>query len=280
MTASPLYQKSRSHSDEYESLPQHRDDVSNGLSQHQTYSHGKRSRLTVARAVVLICIGSMLLALVHIHYTNLYRHERESTVANTKSSTIATPESSNDMNESPKEKVDTPPVVTKPETTTQTTTTATSATTTTTTTPTTITTNTNKNKGAPATVEDALTTTVRFDNGTFVKTFMPEFFKDATKARKGLGSFLDTLEHRTWWNSDAEEAALQPGTPITNAFFSYLPMGGGNNQFTSLQRAALLAKDLGRTLIIPPIAPSSHIKVRDLTKKDEEGYENRSVASS
>ncbi|GJJ78658.1 hypothetical protein EMPS_11017 [Entomortierella parvispora] len=256
MTASsPLFQKSRTHSDEYESLPQHRDDVSNGLSQHHPHSHSKRSRLTVARAVVLICIGSMLLALVHIHYTNLFRHERESAAAAvaaaTESSMKTTPGNSNDLNDSHEEKVDTPPVVTKPETTKNNTTNIPTP-------------PKNINKDTPTTpttTDNALTTTVRYDNGTYVKSFKPAFFQDATEARKELGSFLETLEHRTWWNSDSKEPALQPGTPPTNTFFSYLPMGGGNNQFTSLQKAALLAKDLGRTLIIPPIAPSSHIKL-------------------
>lgn len=192
----------------------------------------------MARTIVLICIGSMLLALVHIHYTNLFRQERESAKPST---TITT---GDDKNESSKENVNIP---TKPDTTTTPPTPPTTP-------PPPKTENNNDN---------ALTTTIRHENGTYTKTFKPEFFKDATKARKALGSFLETLEHRTWWNSDSKEAALQPGTPITNAFFSYLPMGGGNNQFTSLQRAALLAKDLGRTLIIPPIAPSSHIKVKE-----------------
>ncbi|KAG0028630.1 hypothetical protein BGZ81_004562 [Podila clonocystis] len=44
------------------------------------------------------------------------------------------------------------------------------------------------------------------------------------------------------------------------SYFTYLPLGGRNNQFTALQKAALLAKDLGRTLLLPPISPNQHVQ--------------------
>ncbi|KAG0056152.1 hypothetical protein BGZ83_006247 [Gryganskiella cystojenkinii] len=275
--SSPLLhqQKSRSHSDEYESLPQHREGT------HSSHPQKRNSRLTVARAVVLICIAFMLLAMVHIHYTNVFRQEREAAAnlhnndnsikTEKEPSTVTTPTpptSESDNNQVDPKKVGTPPppvLDTKPET------------------PTSTTTNTDDKPSTdndnnkqpqrqpekPITIDNALTTTLRYENGTHTKTFKSEFFKNPVEARKEMGSFLTTLKDRTWWSKDDSEqknnagtsSGSPHGTPITNAFFSYLPMGGGNNQFTSLQKAALLAKDLGRTLVIPPIAPSSHIKL-------------------
>ncbi|KAF9921961.1 hypothetical protein FBU30_007988 [Linnemannia zychae] len=106
-----------------------------------------------------------------------------------------------------------------------------------------------------------MATTYTYSNGTRIKEFKPAFFQSAKAAREEMGSFLKTLETRSWWPAPHHEEVASRGLPATDKFFSYLPMGGGNNQFTSLQRAALLAKDLQRTLIIPPISPNSHIKV-------------------
>ncbi|KAF9194923.1 hypothetical protein BGZ50_005556 [Haplosporangium sp. Z 11] len=105
--------------------------------------------------------------------------------------------------------------------------------------------------------ETDLTSTIRYQNGSISKVFKPAFYKNPSAARQELGSFLETLSTRSWQQGQVQGV----GVPVTNSFFSYLPMGGGNNQFTSLQKAALLAKDLNRTLVIPPISPNSHIKV-------------------
>lgn len=119
--------------------------------------------------------------------------------------------------------------------------------------------------------ETQLATTVRYKNGTFSKTFKPEFYQNSKAARKEMGSFLETLATRSWLGqntrpsedaSEEEQDDRRDAVMQQQTFLSYLPMGGGNNQFSSLQKAALLAKDLKRTLIIPPISPSSHIKVR------------------
>ncbi|KAF9975062.1 hypothetical protein BGZ65_008441 [Modicella reniformis] len=127
--------------------------------------------------------------------------------------------------------------------------------------------------------EDIITTTTtelvtvtQYANGTRNKEFKAKFFKNPFGARKEMGSFMETLAKRTWWvnsqtaqahHDDGDDDGDDEGVPMapTDAFFAYLPMGGSNNQFSSLQKAALLAKDLKRTLIIPPISPNSHIKV-------------------
>ncbi|KAF8956673.1 hypothetical protein BGZ46_002336 [Entomortierella lignicola] len=103
-------------------------------------------------------------------------------------------------------------------------------------------------KPETVTVETSYSKTTTYINGTVTKEFKPAFYNHPVAARKELGSFLDTLAERH--------------NPVpSKGYFSYLPMGGGNNQFTSLEKAAILAKDLNRTLIIPPISPSSHIKL-------------------
>ncbi|KAF9917654.1 hypothetical protein FBU30_000635 [Linnemannia zychae] len=129
-----------------------------------------------------------------------------------------------------------------------------------------------------------LTTTYRFENGTETRLFKPNFFKDGVAAKKELGSFMETLTTRSWIvhqpkntentetteggeshhdnNDQEEEDDNHDQNAVPGRFFAYLPMGGGNNQFTSLQKAALLAKDLKRTLLLPPISPNSHIKAR------------------
>ncbi|KAG0374973.1 hypothetical protein BGX24_009697, partial [Mortierella sp. AD032] len=123
-----------------------------------------------------------------------------------------------------------------------------------------------------------LTTTYRYENGTETRVFKPSFFKNGLAAQKELGSFLQTLGTRSWVvhqpehktqedtpgeeheNDDQEEDDNHDQNAVPGRYFTYLPMGGGNNQFTSLQKAALLAKDLKRTLVLPPISPNSHIK--------------------
>ncbi|KAF9124856.1 hypothetical protein BGW39_007852 [Mortierella sp. 14UC] len=126
-----------------------------------------------------------------------------------------------------------------------------------------------------------LTTTYRYENGTESRVFKPNFFKNGLAAKKELGSFLQTLATRSWVvhqpehsnsnqheeetpeheNDDQEEDDNNHDqNAVPGRYFAYLPMGGGNNQFTSLEKAALLAKDLKRTLILPPISPNSHIR--------------------
>ncbi|KAF9117042.1 hypothetical protein BGX27_005592 [Mortierella sp. AM989] len=180
-----------------------------GSSQHQRQQsndspiitmHGsamKKSRITLARAILMICTASMMMALLHIHYTSFYNRDIDSYNL---AAEIEIPYSKK------------------------------------------------------VTVETQFSTTDSYSNGTISKEFKPAFYKDSKAARKDMGSFLDTLAERASKNHNQE-------TTPSNGYFSYLPMGGGNNQFTSLEKAALLAKDLNRTLIIPPISPSSHIKI-------------------
>ncbi|KAG0297379.1 hypothetical protein BGZ96_006758 [Linnemannia gamsii] len=177
----------------------------------------KQSRLTLARTMLLICISFMLMALVHIHYTNNIHRNNEDEHA---SGRTADPSYTNGNN----------PHKIEP-------------------------------SSSFTTVDTTLTTTYTYSNGTRIKEFKPAFFQAAKPAQEEMGSFLKTLETRSWWPAPHREEVANRSLPVTNRFFSYLPMGGGNNQFTSLQRAALLAKDLDRTLIIPPISPNSHIKV-------------------
>lgn len=186
----------------------------------------KQSRLTLARSMLLICISFMLMALVHIQYTNnIYRHKEEEyanseQTVNHSNEPIYTNGGHDDNNPAP-----------------------------------------HKIEPSFTTYDTTLATTYTYSNGTRTKEFKPAFYQSAALAQEEMGSFLKTLETRTWWPAPHREEVAARGLPATNKFFSYLPMGGGNNQFTSLQRAALLAKDLGRTLIIPPISPNSHIKV-------------------
>ncbi|KAF9354201.1 hypothetical protein BGX26_007979 [Mortierella sp. AD094] len=203
----------------------------------------KKSHITLARAILMICIASMMLALLHIHYISFYN--REQAVANNdaiENSDIQhpiydnniqpsdpdsepeninlptpTPTSTSTSTPTPQPKTDIPPASPKPEI---------------------------------ITAETKLSFTTSYINGTVTKEFKPAFYKDPQGARDEMGSFLDTL---------AERHSRE--TIVSKGFFSYLPMGGGNNQFSSLEKAALLAKDLNRTLVIPPISPSSHIKL-------------------
>ncbi|KAI8605422.1 hypothetical protein EDD21DRAFT_144649 [Dissophora ornata] len=260
MSTAPLLQQ-KSHSQILPQFSQHRhhrslstsSDTSNAPSSTSTM---KKSHLALARIVLVICISSVLMVLVHIHYTKVYRQARGETVTHDGSNINNDNDpffSDNTQTKQPEHEFLPPyepysPAVpeTKPET------------------------------EAPApppmepkftVTETQLTTTTRYSNGTMKKVFKPEFYTDAKAAQKEMGSFLDTLAKRAWWthNPDSiegETTTIEHGTPPTDVFFAYLPMGGGNNQFTSLQKAALLAKDLKRTLLIPPISPNSHIKVK------------------
>ncbi|KAF9910851.1 hypothetical protein EC991_005314 [Linnemannia zychae] len=179
----------------------------------------KQSRLTLARTMLLICISFMLMALVHIHYTNnIYRINGDD--GSSSSSSERTSYSDNSNTPAP-----------------------------------------HRIESSFTTAETTLSATYTYSNGTRIKEFKPAFYQSALPAKEEMGSFLKTLETRSWWPSPHREEVEARALPATDRFFSYLPMGGGNNQFTSLQRAALLAKDLKRTLIIPPISPNSHIKV-------------------
>ncbi|KAF8927586.1 hypothetical protein BGZ58_010294 [Dissophora ornata] len=132
------------------------------------------------------------------------------------------------------------------------------------------------------TLDDKLTTTIRYENGTQLKIFKSAFFHSADAAKKEMGSFFETLATRSWLireptdpeydndnndkqNEDEEEEDddrdQKNKAKVPGRYFTYFPMGGGNNQFTSLEKAAILAKDLNRTLLLPPISPNSHIKV-------------------
>ncbi|KAF9371094.1 hypothetical protein CPC16_003299, partial [Podila verticillata] len=127
--------------------------------------------------------------------------------------------------------------------------------------------------------ETDLTRTVQYDDGVQHKIFKDQFFKHPEAAKQEMGSFLDRLATRSWWNvvptgsqSDDEEQGddgeeggddedhLSLMAKAPGRFFTYLPLGGGNNQFTALQKAALLAKDMNRTLLLPPISPNQHVK--------------------
>ncbi|KAG0360145.1 hypothetical protein BG005_011376 [Podila minutissima] len=123
--------------------------------------------------------------------------------------------------------------------------------------------------------ETELTRTVQYPNGVQHKIFKDQFYQNPEAAKREMGSFLDRLATRSWWNivpidsgsqnieSDEDEDEEEDHRTLANApgrYFTYLPLGGGNNQFTALQKAALLAKDLGRTLLLPPISPNQHVK--------------------
>ncbi|KAG0096571.1 hypothetical protein BGZ93_004332 [Podila epicladia] len=123
--------------------------------------------------------------------------------------------------------------------------------------------------------ETELTRTVQYPNGVQHKIFKDQFYKNPEAAKREMGSFFDTLATRSWWNivpndsesqsseDDDEDEEEDHQTLLAKApgrYFTYLPLGGGNNQFIALQKAALLAKDMGRTLLLPPISPNQHVK--------------------
>ncbi|KAG0082867.1 hypothetical protein BGZ93_002163, partial [Podila epicladia] len=230
----------------------------------------KRSRVTMARTVFLMCITFAAMALAHMHFANTLRHERDvererqlqqqhdeyiarnqpiaqttnsTTIQNNDPTTTNNGTNNNNNNNNNNTKTE-------------------------------------REKITDFTVlqNTDLTTTVRYINGTVLKTFKPAFYQDKNKAKKEMGSFMQTLASRSWSKTtvvsssstessseqdDEEEdddADAAQGLQPSDTFLAYLPMGGGNNQFTTLQKAALLAKDLNRTLLLPPVSPSSHIK--------------------
>ncbi|KAG0205221.1 hypothetical protein BGX28_003158 [Mortierella sp. GBA30] len=233
----------------------------------------KKSHISLARVTLLVCTTFMIMGLAHIHYTNVYRQAHAGSDNNNQvphDNNEAYPHFSNPPNPLTGTPPSVPHVPTVP--------------------PTPSPPSNSQPPSTPSTesiiskTETSLTTTIRFRNGTLSKDFKPAFYKDPKAARREMGSFLETLATRSWWvqnksladvaagnNGDAAEGEeeqddhrdeeVQRQVKVSNTFFTYLPMGGGNNQFTSLQKAALLAKDLNRTLIIPPISPNSHIKV-------------------
>ncbi|KAF8947523.1 hypothetical protein BGZ47_008788 [Haplosporangium gracile] len=226
------------------------------------------SRISIAKAILLVSVSFMVLALVHVSYSAQYEDGA--------TSTGSAGETQQQQQPPPAQPVTPPPVVPV------------------------------VSKPAPVTpqelqpsVEPAkppaqpaaekgsiisdteLTTTFRYENGTESRVFKPNFFKNGPATKKELGSFLQTLATRSWvvhqpehndqggtkeeeeeeqHENDDQEDDNHDQNAVPGRYFSYLPMGGGNNQFTSLQKAALLAKDLKRTLILPPISPNSHIK--------------------
>ncbi|KAG0032825.1 hypothetical protein BGZ81_009987 [Podila clonocystis] len=230
----------------------------------------KRSRVTMARTVLLMCITFAAMALAHLHFANTLRHERDvererqlqhqhdeyiahnQPIAHTANLTTIQnndPIPTNNGNDKVNNDNNTDM-------------------------------KTEREKTPDFTVvqDTDLTTTVRYTNSTVLKTFKPAFYRDKNKAKKEMGSFMQTLASRSWLKTsvvssfstedsseqdDEEEddnADAAQGLQPSDTFLAYLPMGGGNNQFTTLQKAALLAKDLNRTLLLPPVSPSSHIK--------------------
>ncbi|KAF8978965.1 hypothetical protein BGZ52_005387 [Haplosporangium bisporale] len=246
----------------------------------------KRSRVTVARTVLLMCVTFAAMALAHLHFASSLRHERDverehqfqhqhdeyiehnaQPIAHTNTTQNNDPITNIDNTNNDNINKNNVTTATPPPTTTQT--------------PTTTTTTTTTTREKPPTdftvVQDTdLTTTVQYTNGTVVKTFKPAFYRDKNKAKKEMGSFLETLASRSWLmapvktfsesseqdDEEQDDTRDAQGLQPTDTFLAYLPMGGGNNQFTTLQKAALLAKDLKRTLLLPSVSPSSHIKVQ------------------
>ncbi|KAG0256776.1 hypothetical protein DFQ27_005504 [Actinomortierella ambigua] len=123
--------------------------------------------------------------------------------------------------------------------------------------------------------ETALTQTIQYSDGRSVKTYKPRFWNEPEQAKKELGSFLDTLAKRSQARAEARvlEALSSSSTMKDEVvvskgwhqerFLGFLPLGGGNNQFANVQKAALLAKRTGRTLVLPPISPNTHIRAWD-----------------
>ncbi|KAG0251347.1 hypothetical protein BG011_007705, partial [Mortierella polycephala] len=188
----------------------------------------KKSYVALGRTTLLVCITLMTMALSHIHYTNVYRQTHAK--SHRDNDNTIHPENAYDTSNPPRQPLITKPLIFD------------------------VTHGTIRSQ-----VETDLTSTIRYQNGTISKVFKPAFYTNPSAARQELGSFLETLSTRSWQQGQIQGVG-SGGVPLTDAFFSYLPMGGGNNQFTSLQKAALLAKDLNRTLVIPPISPNSHIK--------------------
>ncbi|KAF9573603.1 hypothetical protein EC968_008360 [Mortierella alpina] len=224
---------------------------------HSTSMH-KRGRVSIARAILLVSASLIFFTLLHISYTT--SHSPFS--ATEPDSQQNAPKSSKSAD------IDNPPP--KDE----------------------------SNRPGTIILDSELTSTMRYDDGTQAKFFKAAFFKDSVAAKANMGSFMHTLATKSWWarspsvaservnnysdlnkednsqlnddqgvkeekeddeeDNDRDSRNIEVGT--SGRYFTYLPMGGGNNQFISLQKAALLAKDLNRTLILPSISPNSHIK--------------------
>ncbi|KAF9956564.1 hypothetical protein BGZ72_002668 [Mortierella alpina] len=217
----------------------------------------KRSRLSIARAILLVSASFVALTFLHISYTT--SHSPFSTTEPNSQQVTPTSSKSNNLDNSPPKGSDTNEY----------------------------------NQEGTIILNSELTSTIQYDDGTQAKLFKAAFFKDAVAAKKEMGSFMHTLATQSWRTRAPTEMSERVKYPIIGSennsdlgdgnakeegkenddrdqqmnagkasgrYFTYLPMGGGNNQFISLQRAALLAKDLNRTLILPPISPNSHIK--------------------
>ncbi|KAH7057650.1 hypothetical protein BKA57DRAFT_488205 [Linnemannia elongata] len=232
------------------------------------------SRISIAKAILLVSVSFMVLALVHVSYSAQYEDGATATGSATETQqqqqhqqppaqpvtpappvvpVVPQPGPVTNQEQKPPVEPAKPPVTppTQPDA---------------------------AEKGSVISDTD-LTTTFRYENGTETRVFKPNFFKSGPAAKKELGSFLQTLATRAWvvhqpehkeeggteegeeeHENDDQEDDNHDQNAVPGRYFSYLPMGGGNNQFTSLQKAALLAKDLNRTLILPPISPNSHIR--------------------
>ncbi|KAG0052693.1 hypothetical protein BGZ83_002212 [Gryganskiella cystojenkinii] len=267
----------------------------------------KTNRISIAKAILLVSVSFMMLAVLHVSYTNKYSYYgKEQSTTDTTTTTSPSTSSSLQNGEPPyvppskkhpdpshndEEKKE--PNITSPGKVESPTPPSPAPETPPTTEPPKKVEEEEQNNRGVVLSDTTLTTTLRFENGTQHKTFKPSFFKHPVEAKKEMGSIMQTLATRSWWvsellenegenfeesdksnddkNNDSEEDDEEEedderdkkdgvSTMTSGRFFTYLPMGGGNNQFTSLQKAALLAKDLKRTLIMPPISPNSHIK--------------------
>ncbi|KAF9361093.1 hypothetical protein BGX26_005960 [Mortierella sp. AD094] len=244
----------------------------------------RNSRTATTKAIVLVSVSFMMLAILHINYNTDFTHYTDSnieTIPLQENSQPPTPRpvttninTSKTASVTPtKAPVPAPPKTpTSPEEPIKT----------------------NKQSGSedPTNIiyDSELSTTIQFENGTQRRIFKPAFFKNSEAAKKEMGSFMQTLATKSWLvqelltelddekyneennnqeekEDEEEEDDDQDHKLSSNAatssgrYFTYLPMGGGNNQFTSLEKAAILAKDLNRTLLLPPISPNSHIRV-------------------
>ncbi|KAG0273559.1 hypothetical protein BGZ95_010630 [Linnemannia exigua] len=224
-----------------------------------------KSRISIAKAILLVSVSFMVLALVHVSYSATYENGAGSSPTTGNETPIEIEHHQQQQQQQKQPPVVQAPVepVAPPGTPQQ------------------------EPPAEPAQppaeigsiISDTdLTTTYRYENGTEIRLFKPNFYKNGPAAKKELGSFLQTLATRSWvvhrpehktqedapgeeeHENDDQEDDNQDQNAVPGRYFAYLPMGGGNNQFTSLQKAALLAKDLKRTLVLPPISPNSHIK--------------------
>ncbi|KAF9995254.1 hypothetical protein BGZ79_011063 [Entomortierella chlamydospora] len=251
----------------------------------------RNSRYATTKAVLIVSMSFMMLVILHTNYNTDFTHytdsniettplhgndqppvsKPETTTTNTSTTTSATPTPTSTPTSAP---VSPPKIPTSPKEP--------------------IKTNKPSDSSDPLNIiyDSELSTVIQYDNGTQSRIFKPAFFKNPKAAKKELGSFMETLATKSWLvqellaELDNEENNNQEGgddddeeeeeeeedddhdrkvslnaVASSGRYFAYLPMGGGNNQFTSLEKAAILAKDLNRTLLLPPISPNSHIRV-------------------